>query len=341
MVLKELTQLNGVSGDESAVRSYILDKLNALGVGVRVDRIGNIIATKAGRADAPRHVLFAAHMDEIGMIVTGIEDTGLLCYDTVGGIHSKVMVSKRVLIGKDAVPGIIGAKAIHLQTPADRKALLPHKQLFIDIGAKDKADAEKLVSPGDYVYLDSPYETFGDGMVMSKALDDRIGCYNLLRILEDSYEDTVTCAFTVREEIGTHGARVLAHQIQPDCAIVLEATAANDLGDVDEHLRVCTLGNGVAISFMDNASIAHPGLNLALRNVGDAENIPWQVKTFVSGGNDAGALQSGGGPVRVCVLSVPCRYIHSHSNVCALSDIEAQYQLARAFAKSSDWGMNP
>ena len=341
VVLRELTQLNGVSGDEGAVRKYIIDKAKELGAAVRVDRIGNVIATKAGKGKDRRHVLFAAHMDEIGMIVVGIEDSGLLCYETVGGIHPKVMVSKHVSIGAKAVPGVIGAKAIHLQSPADRKAMLEHRQLFIDIGAKDKSDAEKLVSPGDYVCPASEYEEFGDGMVKSKALDDRIGCYNLLRILESDYADDVTCAFTVQEEIGLHGAKVLANQIQPDCAIILEATAANDLGDVDEHLRVCTLGNGVAISFMDLASIAHPGLNRALRDAANREGIAWQVKTFVSGGNDAGALQTLGGAVRVCVLSVPCRYIHSHSNVCSMGDIEAQYELAKAFAKSSDWGMEP
>ena len=339
MVLKALSQLRGVSGDEHSVRNYITAKLKDMGIDHRIDNLGNVIAFKKGSGRKRRHVLYAAHMDEIGMIVAGIEDTGLLCYKPVGGIDPRVMVSKRVFIGENAVPGVIGAKAIHLQSAADRKTRLDHPQLYIDIGARDKSDAERLVSPGDYVCPDSEYVEFGDGFVRSKALDDRIGCYTMLRILEDDYKDDVTCAFTVREEVGTHGARVIAYQVQPDCAIILEATAANDLGDVDEHLRVCALGKGVAVSFMDHASIAHPGMNRAMRAIADKQGIAWQVKTYISGGNDAGAIQSFGGAVRTCVLSVPCRYIHSHSNVCSKKDIEAQFELAKAFAKSSDWGM--
>ncbi len=342
MVLKELTQIRGVTGNEGAIRQYVIERAKATGAEVRVDRIGNVFAAKKGKANQDRrHLLFCAHMDEIGLIIVGIEDTGLLAYTPVGGIDARVMVSKRVLIGDGAVPGVIGAKAIHLQTPEERQRPLSHDQLFIDIGAKDKADAEKLVSPGDYACPDSDYVEFGDGFVKAKALDDRAGCYNLLRILEGEYENDVTCAFVVQEEIGLHGSMVAAHQVQPDCAIVLEATAANDVGDVEPHFQVANPGQGVAISFMDNASIAHRGLFQALRDLAQEKQIPWQVKRYVSGGNDAGALQSAGGAVRTCVLSVPTRYIHSHSNVASLNDIEAQYQLAKAFAASTGWRMEP
>ncbi len=335
MVLSELTQIRGVTGDEGLVRAYVIEHAQAAGAAVRVDRAGNVFATKRGTSG--KQLLFAAHMDEIGLIIAGIEDTGLLAYQPVGGIDARVMVSKRVRIGEKAVPGVIGAKAIHLQTPEDRERPLRHDQLFIDIGAKDRADAEKLVAPGDYACPDSDYIEFGDGFVKAKAIDDRAGCYNLLRLLEGEYPHDITCAFLVQEEIGLHGAQVAAHQVRPDAAIVLEATAANDLGDVDEHFRVAVPGRGVAISFMDAASIAHPGLFTALRELAQENQIPWQVKTYISGGNDAGALQTAGGAVRTCVLSIPTRYIHSHSNVCALRDIEAQYQLARAFAMKDNW----
>lgn len=330
MVLKDLTQLRGVSGDEREVRDYILDALSAMDIQHRVDRIGNVIAFKKGTARTRKHVLMAAHMDEIGMIVCGINDAGLLAYMTVGGIDPRVMVSKRVLVGKKALPGVIGAKAIHLQSKEELARPLTHDDLYIDIGAKDKKAAEAMVELGDYVSLSSDYIEFGDGCVKAKALDDRLGCYNMLRLLGESHANDLSCAFTVQEEIGLHGAQVAGQQLDVDCAVVLESTSANDLGDVPDHLRVCAVGQGIAISFMDRASIAHRGLNEQLRTLATEQKIPWQVKTFVSGGNDAGALQTARGATPTCVLSVPCRNIHSHSNVASLSDIEAQYALAKA-----------
>ena len=157
MVLKELCTLRGVSGNEHEVRDFLLEKVRKKADEVRVDRMGNVLAVKkADRADAPT-ILLDAHMDEVGMIVVGVNDNGLLSYDTVGGIDSRVVVSKRVRVGEKAVPGVIGAKAIHLQTAAERETVLGHSDLYIDIGAKDKAQAEELVQPGDYVSFDSDY----------------------------------------------------------------------------------------------------------------------------------------------------------------------------------------
>ena len=332
MVLKELTALRGVSGNEDAVRAYILEKVKETADEVRVDRMGNVLATKKARLESNgRHVLLCAHMDEVGLIVLGVNDNGLISYDTVGGIDPRVVVSKRVLIGDKAVPGVIGAKAIHLQSAAELQQVLTHEQLYIDIGARDKASAEKLVSPGDYVCFDSDWVEFGDGLVKCRALDDRVGCNCLLSILEGDYPCDVTCAFTVQEESGCRGSRVAGFGMTPDCAIVLEGTSANDLGMVDEYLKVCCVGKGVAISFMDNASIGNRSLIAKLRDVAEEKEIAWQVKKFVAGGNDAGNLQRMHGAVATAVLSVPCRYIHSPSSVASFRDVEAQYLLVDAF----------
>lgn len=333
MVLKELIDLPGVSGNENAVRDYILKEAAARGFETTVDRLGSVFAQKKG-AKRGKRVMLDAHMDEIGLIVIGIRDDGLISYEPVGGIDPRVMVSKRVLVGKDAIPGVIGAKAIHLQDKKDREAPLDHKDLYVDIGAKDKKDAEKWVNPGDYVAFAPNYLEFGEGFVRAKALDDRIGCYNMLRLMENDYPADVVYSFSVQEEVGLRGAQVAAYRLQPDCALALEGTTANDLGDVPEHLQVCKAGKGVAISFMDRTSIAHPGLNRALRALATEKGIPWQIKTFVSGGNNAGAIQTARGPVPVCPLSVPCRYIHSPASVCLLADIESQYALAKAFLES-------
>lgn len=332
MVLKELTALRGVSGSEGPVRNYILEKVRETADEVRVDRMGNVIATKYARGEKNgRHVMLAAHMDEVGMIIVGINENGLLSYQPVGGIDSRVVVSKRVLVGENAVPGVIGAKAIHLQSPEELQSVLGHKQLYIDIGAKDKAAAERLVSVGDYVTFDSDWMEFGNAMIKARALDDRIGCNCMLSILEGEYPCDVTCAFTVQEESGCRGSKTAAYGMKIDCAVVLEGTSANDLGMVDEKDKVCRLGQGVAVSFMDGSSIANRNLFKRMCALGEETGISWQVKEAVAGGNDAGNLQYAHGAVATVVLSVPCRYIHSPSNVANLYDIEAQYLLTEAF----------
>ncbi len=331
MVLKELCALRGPSGNEHAVRDYIIEKATPLADSVTVDRMGNVIAFKKGTDPDGKHVMLDAHMDEVGMIVQGINDNGLLSYLTVGGIDPRVVVSKRVRVGEDAVPGVIGAKAIHLQSVEEYHSVLSHDQLYIDIGAKNKEEAAEKVKPGDYVTFDSEWVEFGDRMVKSRALDDRVGCMVLLSLLEGEYPCDITCAFTVQEEVGLRGAHCAAGHIHPDCALILEGTTANDLGDVPEHLRVCSPGRGVAISFMDRASIGHKDMGRAVRDLATEKGIPWQFKSYTSGGNDGGAVQRETYGVPVAVLSVPCRYIHSASSVCSFRDIDAMYQLAEAF----------
>lgn len=332
MVLKELTALRGVAGNEDAVRDYILEKVKDLADEVRVDRMGNVIVTRRARLKSNgRHVLLTAHMDEVGMIVLGANENGLLSYEPVGGIDPRVVVSKHVTVGEEAVPGVIGAKAIHLQSWDEMKRVLPHENLYIDIGAKDKASAEQLVSPGDYICFDSDWVEFGDALVKARALDDRVGCNCMLSILEGDYPCDVTCAFTVQEEIGCRGAMVAGWNIKADCVIALEGTAANDTGMEDECMKVCRVGEGVAISFMDRGTIAHRGLYKRLREVAQEAGVRWQVKKFVSGSNDARYFQNEHGALAAAVLSVPCRYIHSPSNVASFHDIEAQYQLVDAF----------
>ena len=332
MVLKELCALRGVSGAEAPVRDYILEKVRKTADHVCVDRMGNVIAFKRGAGAGPRrHIAFAAHMDEVGLIVVGINDNGLLSYETIGGIDSRVLVSKCVLVGENAVPGVIGAKAIHLQSAEERRRVLGHGDLYIDIGAKDKKAAEELVSPGDYVSFDSEWMEFGEGLVKSKALDDRVGCMTMLSLLEEEYPCDLTCVFTVQEETGLRGAKTAACAVNADAVIVLEGTTSNDLGDVEDHLKVCRVGAGAVISFMDKASIGARRLFEALKSTAREGNISWQLKKYVSGGNDTGALQTNAGARATGVISVPCRYIHSHSSVASFADIEAQYLLAHRF----------
>lgn len=335
MELKTLCELQGTSGHEEQVRAAIAAACRELkGVTVEIDRAGNVIATKKGRAAQPKRLMLCAHMDEVGLMVISYTDDGLLRVRAIGGIDSRVLVSKRVLVGEKKLAGVIGAMAIHLQTAEDRKTVLPVDQLYVDIGAKDKAEAERLAPLGAYITFATPFENFGDGLYLSKALDDRVGCYNLLRLLEGEYDATAVCVFTTQEEVGARGATGAAYRIQPDTALILEGTAANDMGDVPQTARVCTVGEGVCVSFMDGASIARPDMFAQVTTLAREKGIAYQVKRGTTGGNEGGCVQRTGSGVKTCLLSVPCRYIHSPSSVCAQSDVDAQYALAKAYLES-------
>ncbi len=348
MELKTLLELPGISGREERVRMAIYDAcVQKLGKdAVTIDKMGNVIAHKSGKnANAP-HVMLCAHMDEVGLMVISATDEGLLRVRAIGGIDSRVLVSKRVKVGydtpakddkpaKEALNGVIGAMAIHQQTAEDRKNILPIEQLYVDIGAKNKEEALASAPAGTPITFDTSYTPFGDGMLLARALDDRVGCYNLLRLMDAEVDGETDFVFTCQEEVGCRGATGVAFRIQPDIAIILEGTTANDKGDTIDTQQVCRCGQGVTISFMDNASIAQPDMFKAMMSLAKAKDIRHQVKMSVSGGNEGGTFQQIGMGAKTCVLSVPCRYIHSPATVCALADIQSQYQLTKAYLEQS------
>ncbi len=331
MDLKTLCELNGASGHENAVRRAILEAARPLCDSVRVDRMGNVIAFRKGTAGGKR-ALFCAHMDEVAFIVLNATEDGLLQFRPVGGIDPRVAVSKVVTVGEKEVKGVIGALAIHLQSEEDRRRVLDFDRLFIDIGAKSRDEALGACLQGSYAYFDSPYREFGEGRVVAKALDDRVGCWNLLRLLETPCAADVICAFVTQEEVGSRGAIGAAFEAEADAALILEGTAAGDLGDVERTRRVCVQGEGVAVSFMDNSSMGDRARYRRHMDLAEEEGIAHQAKRGVTGGNDARAFQRSRGGMRTCVLSVPCRYIHGPSSVALLRDVDAQLALAQAFA---------
>lgn len=204
MLLKTLCETHGVSGDESRVRDILLEAVRPYADRVTVDVMGNLIVYKKGES-ADKTVMLCAHMDEVGLIVSAITESGYLKFQTVGGIDARVLVGKRVVVGQSNITGIISLKAIHLQTKDERTAAVKEKQLYIDIGAKDKADAERVVSLGDYAAFDTAFGEFGDGCWKAKAFDDRCGCAVLARLIQERCAyDTYFC-FTVQEEVGCRG----------------------------------------------------------------------------------------------------------------------------------------
>jgi len=325
--LKILSELYGVSGNETRVRAYIKRELSPLADEVLVDPVGNLYFHKKGNG---RRVMLAAHMDEVGMIVRGITDAGTLLYDA-GGIDPRVVVSKRVVVGKDDVPGVIGAKAIHLQSSEERSRALKHTDLYIDIGAKDKADAERLVKKGDYVSFTTKFDRFGDGLVKGKALDDRIGCAIIMELFQEKYDCDLWAVFTVQEELGLRGATVTANRVKPDVALILEGTTANDVAETPTHRSVTTVGAGAAITFMDGRTIVPEKMMVTLRETAKREGIAWQMRKGTAGGTDAGIIHRSLSGVICGGISVPCRYIHSPVSIASIGDIEAAYRLARTF----------
>ena len=334
MDLKQLTDISGVSGHEQAIRRALLAELKDSGIPASLDRMGNVVAVKEGTGPAPRkRVLAAAHMDEVGFIVTSVTDEGLLRFRPCGGIDPRVVISKRVRVGDAGLPGVIGAMTIHLQSREDRENVLGYPDIYIDIGAKDRAEAEEKAPAGTYVTFDTPYVLFGDGFVSAKALDDRVGCLSLLRLLKEDYPCDLIGVFTSEEEVGCRGAQGAAFANPADAGIVLEGTTCNDLGDVPDPLKVCRCGEGVAVSFMDNASIGDVGLFRRTIALAEEKKLHYHVKGSVSGGNDSRALQRARGGIPTIVLSVPCRSIHSPSSVAKLSDVDDQFALANAMLK--------
>lgn len=331
MELKRLAEAFGPSGCEGEVRAILREEAERLCPEVKIDRMGNLLCKKPARDTTKPRVVVTAHMDEVGFIVTGYAEDGLLRFKPVGGVDPRVVVSKWLTVGPGRIPGIVGAMAIHLQTPQDREKVLDFDQLYVDVGARDKAEAERLCPLGTYAAFDTPYMEMGDGFVSCKALDDRVGCLSLLEALKGDYAGELVGAFVVQEELGLRGSRAAAYTLQPDIAIALEGTAANDMGDVKPRSQVCVPGQGVAISFMDHASIADRELFDALQRTARDAGIPYQVKRAVTGGNDAGSFRLGGGGSRTCVLSVPCRYIHSGVSMAKWSDIQAQAALVTAW----------
>lgn len=323
--LREICQLNGASGDEARVREFIQANIHA--DEVFADNLGNLIAFKKGRKTPKHKIMFAAHMDEVGFMITDIDDDGFLCFDAVGGINPAVVLGRGMALESGAL-GVVGTKAIHQQSSDERKKLPDFGELYIDIGASSREEAEKLAPRGSYAYFDADFFEFGDGFVKGKAIDDRAGCLIMMDMINGDPEYDAWYAFTVQEEVGTRGANAAAFTIAPDIAIVLETTTACDIAGVSGAKRVCELGKGAVVYYMDRGTVYDRGLYSLAFETAKSNGIPVQTKTLVAGGNDSGAIHVSAGGVRTCAISVPCRYLHSPSCVIKLSDFDAVKALA-------------
>jgi endoglucanase len=267
-------------------------------------------------------------MDEVGVMVTYVRSDGTLSFGNVGGIDPSVVIGKQVRVGKNRISGVVGSTAVHNLSKDEREKAPETDKLYIDIGAEDKEEALKYVSLGDCVYFDSEFTELGSGRIKSKAIDDRAGCAMMIQLLHEKLEYDTYFVFNVQEEIGLRGSTVSAFSVAPDFAIVLEATTAADIDGVSGAKRVCTLGDGPVVSFMDRSTIYDKELYQLAFDIATC-----QTKTMIAGGNDSGAIHISGKGVRTIAISVPCRYLHSPSSVIELSDLESSYKLVKILSR--------
>ncbi len=330
--LRNLCLIDGISGDEDKVRDYIISKIKDK-CEYSVDPMGNLIVLKKGKRKPKNKVMLSAHMDEVGFICTYICDNGFIKFTNVGGVDPKVAVGRTVKIGENKINGVIGNKAVHLCNDDEDKIAPKLDKLYIDIGAENKAEAEKYVNIGDSVYFASDYVEFGEDKIKAKAIDDRFGCAIMLKMIDSELEYDTHFAFLVQEEVGCRGAGAAVFAIRPDYAIVLEATTASDISGVSDEDRVCIQGKGAVVSFMDRSTVYNRDLFKGAFALAKEKNIPIQPKTTVAGGNDAGAIHKACAGVYTIAVSLPCRYIHSGTSVGDIKDMKACYDLAVALCE--------
>jgi len=317
-VLRELTEAFGVSSEEHEVRSIIKTLVAKYCDRIFEDDFGNLFVVKGKKG---KRLMLLAHMDEIGVMIIGIEKSGLLRFRPVGGIDPRVFLGKSLLITKDRIPGVIGHKPVHFTKEEERKKAEGVESMFIDIGANSKEEAERHIKIGDYGIFATKYREDGD-IIMGKAFDDRLGCYVLTEIMKRNFDAQIIGVFTVQEEIGTRGAKIAGFRMKPDCALAIEVTSTNDLPKDDKDVnRAPFLAKGPAITVTDQSIICDRGLVDIIIKTAERNNIPYQLKPPMIGGTDAGGVHLQRGGIKAAVISIPVRYIHSPCSIGCLSDL--------------------
>jgi tetrahedral aminopeptidase len=319
-LLEQLCNATAVSGDEQEVRQIVLEAVKLIADEIKVDALGNVLAKKFGRGDARVKVMLAAHMDEIGLMILKKHDDSLFEFGCVGGIDERQLPGKSVLVGTDHLPGVIGAKPIHMTTAKERDNKIDVSSLRIDLGPEigDK------VKPGDRATFATRFKILGPS-ICAKALDNRLGVAILIELLKHAPDNIdLLAAFTVQEEVGLRGARVAAYAFDPDMAIAVDSTPANDLPHWDleeENVQYNTrLDEGPAIYIMDRATIPDRRLVNWLRETAENSGIPYQYRQPGGGGTDAGVIHKTRSGIPSVSVSVPSRYAHSAAGMARIDD---------------------
>jgi tetrahedral aminopeptidase len=317
--LEKLCSITGVSGNEAEIRNYIIDEVKSLVDEIKVDNMGNLICIKKGSG---KKIMFAAHMDEIGIIVTHIDENGFLRFSNMGGLYTFYTLTKRLKFSN----GTVGCVFYDGKVDDIRNVKL--SSMFIDIGVKSREEAEKLVSIGDTACFAGEFQQCGN-KVISKAMDNRSGCAVLVEALK-RLKDTETSneiyfVFTVQEELGLRGAKTAAFGLMPDLAIAVDVTLTGDTPD-SKPMEV-SLGKGPAVKIKDLSIISHPIVKKLIVDTAKRLSIPLQYEILDRGGNDSGAIQSTAGGIPSGTISIPCRYVHSTNEMVDINDLDNAVKL--------------
>lgn len=335
-LLEKLCNVIAVSGDEGAARKIVLEEIEPHADEVRVDALGNVLATRRGRGSKRVKVMLDAHMDEVGLMIVADDGEGIYRFETVGGVDERHLIGKQVLVGKDRSPGVIGGKPVHLMEAGEGTRKVPVEGLRIDMGLGGKAKV------GDRAGFATKFRRVGPS-IMSKSIDDRIGVATLIELLKHAPSHIDVCAaFTVQEEIGLRGAKVAAQYFAPDMAIAIDSTPAHDLPvhEGGENSTYNTkLGFGPAIYLADGSTLHDPRLVRFLSAVGDAEKIPYQFRQPGGGGTDSGAIQRALAGIPTVSVSVPHRYTHSPVSVSRVDDWKNTLALLHAALRKITTGL--
>ena len=341
-MIKDLSETDGVPGFERDVRVKMKDYLEPLSSEILQDRLGGIVGKKVGAENGPR-ILLAGHLDEIGWMVTHITDSGYIKLQQLGGWWPHVMLSQRVKIKtrkQGDIIGLVGSKAPHALSAEERDKVQKLSDLFIDVGAKDKAQALEMgIRPGDWIVPVSDFMTMRDGDLWAgKALDNRLGCLLALEVLKrlegETHENVVYGGATVQEEVGTRGAGTLANLVQPDIAFAFDVGLAYDHPGYDTaNLSPASLGGGPLIFIYDAHMIGHQGLRDLVFDTADELGIPYQVQTMVAGGTDGAKMHLHGTGCPTIAFGFATRYIHSHTAIASAEDFENAAALMTAVVK--------
>ncbi len=343
-MFKDLTEAPGAPGFEGRVRQLMVDYLKPLCDCLETDRLGSVVGKKVGDPNGPK-ILLAGHMDEVAFMVTQVTEDGFLRFQTLGGWWEQVMLAQRVKVYTrqgEAIIGVIGSKPPHILPAEERKKPVKKEDMFIDIGASSKEEAESFgVRPGDMVIPVTPFTVMKNPkLLLAKAWDNRIGCAMAIEVLKrlqaEAHPNIVYSGATVQEEVGLRGAQTLANAIQPDVAFALDVGVAGDTPGIKPQEAQSKLGKGPQILLYDASMIPHLGLRNLVLETAEELNIPFQYDAMAGGGTDAGRFHLQGIGVPTMVISIPTRYIHSHVSILHEDDFEHGVQLLAALIKKLD-----
>ena len=337
---KELSGLIGCPGHEEEVAGYLQNKLEGKADKVWTDGLGSVLAVKEGTGSGPRRrILLDCHMDEVGFIITHVDDRGFLRIESLGGVDSRLVMGSLLRFRSDSgavVEGIVGSMPPHITSPEERKKVPELKDLFVDLGMPSRDHVQRsglhIGSVGTFAF---ECRLLDDDTIIGKAFDDRTGCNVLLHVLyalsERDHDDTVVFSFSSQEEVGLRGAGAAAYAHEPDAALAIENTVASDVPGVPAEKVVTELGAGPAITTADHSHIVPRRIVERLRRAAEEEGIPWQYKKPMYGGTDAAKIAQSRTGVPTGILSVPSRYIHGPSAMVRIDDIVLTARLALAF----------